>query len=63
MNLMTVKGPMMLQGQGSLVSGKFQFSGRAFAQTGQEEKLANLLNLLGQRRSEGDLQFIALEFR
>lgn len=63
LSLMTVKGPMMLQGQGSLVAGKFQFSGKAFAQAGQEEKLANLLNLLGQRRTEGNLQFIALEFR
>lgn len=63
MKLMTVKGPMMLEGQGSLLTGKFKFSGKAYAQVGQEEKLANLLNLLGQRRKDGDLQFIALEIR
>jgi general secretion pathway protein N len=40
-----------------------QFSGKAEAEAGQEEKLANLLNLLGQRRHEGDREVIALEFK
>ncbi|MBC3879769.1 type II secretion system protein N [Undibacterium sp. LX40W] len=63
MVLTTSRGPMMLEGSGSLSNGKFQFSGKAYAQVGQEEKLANLLNLLGRRRQEGDKQIIALEYR
>ena len=35
--LTTNKGPMMLSGNGSINSGRFQFSGKAFADTGQEE--------------------------
>lgn len=61
--LKTVKGPMLLSGTGSLTNGRLQFSGKAEAEEGQEEKLANLLNLLGQRRREGDKNFIALEFK
>lgn len=63
MLLNTARGPMMLEGSGSIVQGKFQFSGKAYAQAGQEEKLASLLNLLGRRRQEGDKQIIALEYR
>jgi general secretion pathway protein N len=63
MVLKTVKGPMLLSGEGSLTNGRFQFSGKAEAEAGQEEKLANLLNLLGQRRREGDRNVIALEFK
>jgi general secretion pathway protein N len=63
MSLTTTRGPMMLEGGGTLSNGKFQFSGKAYAQVGQEEKLANLLNLLGRRRQEGDKQIIALEYR
>jgi general secretion pathway protein N len=40
-----------------------QFSGRAQAEAGQEQALANLLNLLGQRRSEGGKDYISLEFK
>jgi general secretion pathway protein N len=61
--LKTVKGPMLLSGTGSLTNGRFQFSGKAEAEEGQEERLANLLNLLGQRRREGDKNVIALEFK
>jgi general secretion pathway protein N len=61
--LTTVKGPMMLSGVGSLNGGRFQFSGKAYAEAGQEDKLANLLNLLGQRRRDGDKDVIALEFK
>ncbi len=61
--LSTLKGPMMLEGSGALVNGRLQFMGKAFAEAGQEERLANLLNLLGRRRQEGDKQVIALEYR
>ncbi|MBI5430109.1 MAG: type II secretion system protein N [Nitrosomonadales bacterium] len=59
----TSKGPMLLNGSGTLSNGRFQFSGTAQAEAGQEEKLANFLNLLGQRRKEGDRDIIALEFK
>jgi general secretion pathway protein N len=61
--LTTVKGPMLLNGSGMLMNGRLQFSGKAEAEAGQEERLANLLNLLGQRRREGGKDVIALEFR
>jgi general secretion pathway protein N len=60
--LNTSKGPMMLEGTGTLDQGRFRFSGKAYAEQGQEEKMANLLNLLGRRRQEGAKQFIALEY-
>jgi general secretion pathway protein N len=63
MALKTLKGPMLLSGSGSLTNGRLRFSGKAEAEAGQEEKLANLLNLLGQRRREGDKNVIALEFK
>ncbi|MFZ6686153.1 type II secretion system protein N [Undibacterium sp. SXout11W] len=62
-NLVTETGPMMLSGSGTVNAGHFQFSGKAWAQEGQEAKLANLLNLLGQRRKDGDKDVIALEFK
>jgi len=61
--LKTLKGPMLLSGSGQLANGRFQFSGRAEAEAGQEERLAVLLNLLGQRRREGNKNIIALEFK
>jgi general secretion pathway protein N len=61
--LKTIKGPMLLSGSGSLTNGRLQFSGKAEAEAGQEERLANLLNLLGQRRREGGKDVIALEFK
>ena len=62
-SLKTVKGPMLLSGSGMIKNGRLQFSGRAEAEAGQEGKLANLLNLLGQRRMQGDREVIALEFK
>lgn len=61
--LTTLKGPMLLNGKGTLTNGRLKFSGKAEAEAGQEERLANLLNLLGQRRREGDKDVIALEFK
>ena len=61
--LSTIKGPMLLSGKGTLANGRLKFSGKAEAEEGQEERLANLLNLLGQRRREGDKDVIALEFK
>jgi general secretion pathway protein N len=58
----TLKGPLLLNGTGQLGQGGLQFSGQARADTGQEEKLANLINLLGQRRA-GDQHIVALEFK
>ena len=62
LQLITLNGPMMLSGQGSLQGGHLQFSGKAWAESGQEARLANLLNLLGQHRKDGDRDVIALEF-
>lgn len=61
--LKTTKGPMLLSGSGMFGNGQLQFSGKAEAGDGQDEKLENFLNLLGQRRKEGDKAYIALEFK
>jgi general secretion pathway protein N len=61
--LKTVRGPMLLSGGGHFMNGRLQFSGKAEAEAGQEERLAVLLNLLGQRRREGNKNIIALEFK
>ena len=61
--LKTLQGPMLLAGTGSLVQGNLQFSGTATAQDGQEDRLANLLNLLGQRKPGAVNNVIALEFK
>lgn len=61
--LTSLKGPLLLSGTGTMGGGHFQFSGQAQAAAGQEESLANLLNLLGQRRKQDDKNVIALEFR
>jgi general secretion pathway protein N len=61
--LKTLKGPLLLSGTGQFTNGRLQFSGRAEAEAGQEERLAVLLNLLGQRRREGNKNIIALEFK
>lgn len=61
--LKTVKGPLLLQGDGALEQGRLHFSGTAEAASGQQEKLANLLNLLGQRGSVAGRDVIVLEFR
>ncbi len=59
--LSTTRGPMLLSGEGNLVNGQFHFSGKAEAEAGQEQKLANLLNLLGQRQRIGDKDVFALK--
>jgi len=61
--LQSSKGPLLLSGAGTLKNGHLQFSGKAMADDGQDEKLANLLNLLGQRRFDGNKNVIALEFK
>lgn len=63
LTLKSIKGPMLLSGNGTFANGRLQFSGKAEAEEGHEERLANLLNLLGQRRREGDKDVIALEFK
>jgi general secretion pathway protein N len=63
LQLTSAQGPLLLTGSGRLDKGKVRFSGRAQAEAGQEERLANLLNLLGQRRSEGGKDYISLEFK
>jgi general secretion pathway protein N len=63
MSLTTVRGPMLLSGEGVFENGRARFSGQARAEAGQEERLANLLNLLGQRRNQGGTDYIALELK
>lgn len=60
LELKTTRGPMLLNGEGNLANGQFHFSGTAEAEAGQEQKLANLLNLLGQRQRIGDKDVFAL---
>lgn len=61
--LKTIKGPMLLNGSGIFANGRLQFSGTAEAEAGQEQRLANFLNLLGQRRQVGGKDVIGLEFK
>lgn len=63
LQLTTLSGPLVLTGAGSIEGGRLRFSGRAQAAPGEQERLANLLNLLGQRQHEGNTDFIALEFK
>jgi general secretion pathway protein N len=63
LQLKTVQGALRLAGSGSFKDGRLQFSGTAQAAAGQEDKLANLLNLLGRHRQDGDKNVIALEFK
>lgn len=63
LTLETISGPLLLSGTGMLNNGRLQFSGNAEAAPGQEETLANLLNLLGQRRQKNGKNMIALEFK
>ena len=63
LTLKTLSGPLQLKGGGVLAHGRLQFSGEAWAQEGQEQRLAILLNLLGQRRQQGNRNIIALEFK
>lgn len=63
LTLKTLKGPMLLDGSGRLAAGTLQFSGTARSEAGHEDRLSNLLNLLGQRRRDGEKDVIALEFK
>lgn len=63
LRLKTLKGAMVLNGSGALNNGHLQFSGTAQAAPGQEERLANFLNLLGQRHQQNGQDVIALEFK
>lgn len=62
LTLGSVKGPLLLSGHGSLNNGRLQFSGQAEAAQGYEDTLADLLNLLGQRKPGSERNVIALEF-
>lgn len=63
LTLETLSGSMLLNGSGKLHDGRLQFSGTAEAAVGQEEKLASLLSLLGQRRQINGKNVIGLEFK
>jgi general secretion pathway protein N len=63
LTLATLDGAMLLNGSGRLQDGHLQFSGTAEAAAGQEEKLATLLSLLGQRRQMNGRNIIGLEFK
>ena len=63
LTLATLSGPLQMEGQGAIADGRLQFSGLAWAQPRQEQRLAILLNLLGQRRQVGNRNVIALEFQ
>jgi general secretion pathway protein N len=63
LTLMTLSGALLLNGSGKLQDGHLQFSGSAEAAAGQEEKLATLLSLLGQRRQMNGRNVIGLEFK
>ncbi|MFC5472359.1 type II secretion system protein N [Paraherbaspirillum soli] len=63
LTLETLSGAMLLNGSGNLQNGHLQFSGTAQAAEGQEEKLATLLSLLGQRRQINGKNVIGLEFK
>ena len=48
--LSTLSGALQLQGSGGWQNGRFGFAGQAQAAPGYEESLANILNVIGQRR-------------
>lgn len=47
--LATLQGPLHLRGQGVWTAGQLRFSGEAQAESGREEALAHVLNLIGNR--------------
>ncbi len=61
--LLTLRGPLQLQGQGIFNQGRLKFSGEAYADAGQEKQLSLLLNLLGKPKQDGNPNHIALEFK
>lgn len=61
--LASQRGPLLLSGAGKFEQGRLQFSGQAQAATGYEDQLGGLLNMLGQPKTIGGKNVIALEFR
>ncbi len=53
-------GPLLLNGTGILENGRLRFNGTAEAAVGHKQQLANLLNLLGQRRIMNGKDIIVL---
>jgi len=49
LNLSTLRGDLLLQGDGQWVGGRLRFKGDAQAAAGREEALTNLLNIMGRR--------------
>jgi general secretion pathway protein N len=57
-NLTTTEGPLRLTGQGQWTDSGLRFRGEGRADSGQEEALSNLLNIIGRR--QGALSVIAI---
>ncbi len=57
-NLTTVEGPLRLTGQGQWTDSGLRFRGEGRADSGQEEALSNLLNIIGRR--QGALSVISI---
>ena len=55
LNLRTLQGPLLLQGQGQWLQQRLRFAGEAWAQDGAEAALANLLNVIGRREGSRSL--------
>ena len=52
LQLQTLQGPLLLSGSGQWNGGHLRFAGEAGAAAGMEATLANLLNIIGQRRGD-----------
>ncbi len=49
LSLSTLQGPLRLSGQGQWAGQRLRFAGEATADTGYEDALSNLLNIIGRR--------------
>lgn len=58
MELTTTQGPLQLQGSGAWRNGRFRFNGEAWSESGYENSLNNLLNMMGNK--SGDRYLLAL---
>jgi general secretion pathway protein N len=56
--LATLKGPLILEGQGDMRDRRFVFNGDARADPSVAENLGSLLDLLGSRRPDGTYALI-----